>query len=103
MKLIIIPTVISDISLMISILALVNHYVLVIGLMMKKMINAFMLSLVLKMSTIILILDIVNYGALLLNVLDQDSLMVLIVNVKFQVLLGMKNNSGVFVKLMINS
>jgi hypothetical protein len=88
---------------MISILALVNHYVLVIGLMMKKMINAFMLSLVLKMSTIILILDIVNYGALLLNVLDQDSLMVLIVNVKFQVLLGMKNNSGVFVKLMINS
>jgi hypothetical protein len=103
MTLIIIPTVISDISLMISILALVNHYVLVIGLMMKKMINAFMLSLVLKMSTIILILDIVNYGALLLNVLDQDSLMVLIVNVKFQVLLGMKNNSGVFVKLMINS
>jgi hypothetical protein len=103
MTLIIIPTVISDISLMISILTHVNHYVLVIGLMITLLTNAFMSSLVLKMSIMNLLLELVFLGTLLLIAQDQDSLMVLIVNVKFQVLLGVKNNSGVFVKLMINS
>mgnify|MGYP006164543129 CR=1 FL=1 len=103
MTLIIIPTVISDISLMISILTHVNHYVLVIGLMITLLTNAFMFSLVLKMSIMNLLLELVFLGTLLLIAQDQDSLMVLIVNVKFQVLLGVKNNSGVFVKLMINS
>jgi hypothetical protein len=81
----------------------VNHYVLVIGLMTKKLIHAIVSILVLNMSIMILLLKLVFLGTLLLNAQDQDSLMVLIVNVKFQVLFGLKKNSGVFVKLMTNS
>lgn len=66
----------------------VNHYVLVIGLMTKKLIHAIVSILVLSMSIMILLLKLVFLGTLLLNAQDQDSLMVLIVNVKFQVLFG---------------
>jgi hypothetical protein len=88
MILIIIPTVIWDITLMNGLLKNVNHYVLVIGLMTKKLIHAIVSILVLNMSIMILLLKLVFLGTLLLNAQDQDSLMVLIVNVKFQVLFG---------------
>jgi hypothetical protein len=88
MILIIIPTVIWDITLMNGLLKNVNHYVLVIGLMTKKLIHAIVSILVLSMSIMILLLKLVFLGTLLLNAQDQDSLMVLIVNVKFQVLFG---------------
>jgi hypothetical protein len=88
MILIIIPTVIWDITLMNGLLKNVNHYVLVIGLMTKILIHAIVSILVLNMSIMILLLKLVFLGTLLLNAQDQDSLMVLIVNVKFQVLFG---------------
>jgi hypothetical protein len=56
MKLIIIPTVIWDITLMNGLLKNVNHYVLVIGLMTKKLIHAIVSILVLNMSIMILLL-----------------------------------------------
>jgi hypothetical protein len=84
----IIKSVIWDITLMNGLLKNVNHYVLVIGLMTKKLIHAIVSILVLNMSIMILLLKLVFLGTLLLNAQDQDSLMVLIVNVKFQVLFG---------------
>ena len=102
MILIIIPTVISDISLMIIILVHVNQNVLVIGLMKKLLMNASINLLVLKRSIMILMLKNVYLGTLLMTAQDQDSGMVLCVNVKFLVLSGVKKITGVFVNLLMN-
>jgi len=99
---IIIPTVILDITMMNGILSNVNHYVLVIGLMMKKMTNVLVFTLVLNMSFTILLLICVFHGKLL-NAQDHNSLTVLVVNVKFLVLYLMKNLTGVYVLKIIST
>jgi len=72
-----------------GILTHVNHYVLVIGCMMNKLVNAFMHTFVLKMSIMIHIMMLVSAGTLL-NAQENNSITVLVVNVKFLVLYGLK-------------
>ena len=102
MILIIIPNVILDITLTNGILPHVNHYVLVIGHMMKKLIHAIMNTFVLKRSIMIHMLMLVLAGTLL-NAMEINSLTVLVVNVKFLVLYGLKKITGVIVLKIIST
>lgn len=91
-----------DSTLMNGLLWNVNHYVLVIGCTMKLLVNALVFTCVLIMSIMIQNLMLVLAG-LLLNAQETNTLTVLIVNVKFLVLYGLKNNNGVIVLKIIST
>jgi len=81
----------------------VNHYVLVIGCLMKKLVNAFMHTFVLNRSIMIQNLMLVSAGTLILNAQENNSLTVFLVNVKFLVLYGLKKITGVIVLKIIST
>jgi hypothetical protein len=69
---------------------------------MKLLVNALVFTCVLIMSIMIQNLMLVLAGPLL-NAQETNTLTVLIVNVKFLVLFGLKNNNGVIVLKIIST
>lgn len=84
-----------------GLLSCVNHYVLVIGSMIKKLMNAIVYTCVLIRSIMIQNLMLVLAGTLL-NAMEAHTLTVLIVHVKFLVLDGLKIYNGVIVMKIIS-